>query len=90
MIHHIDAHNGSIRFYKDGGVVAQANNSNWIAYILNTHGGFDENASFSSSMQFASEEGFENDDTAMDMLIEGMGAHGMLHAHAKNDRKVAI
>tara|TARA_B110000858_G_scaffold171080_1_gene201320 strand:- start:592 stop:864 length:273 start_codon:yes stop_codon:yes gene_type:complete len=90
MIHHIDAHNGSIRFYKDGGVVAQANNSNWIAYILNTHGGFDENASFSSSMQFASEEGFENDDTAMDMLIEGMGAHGMLHAHAKNDWKVAI
>ena len=53
---------------------AQANNSNWIAYILNTHGGFDENASFSSSMQFASEEGFENDDAAMDMLMEGMGA----------------
>ena len=90
MIHHVDAHNGSIRFYKDGGVVGQSNSSNWIAHILKVHGGFDENASFSSSMQFASEEGFENDDTAMDMLIEGMGAHGMLHAHAKNDWKVAI
>jgi len=90
MIHHVDAHNGSIRFYKDGGVVGSASEVTSIAYILATHGGFDENASFSSSMQFASEEGFENDDTAMDMLIEGMGAHGMLHAHAKNDRKVAI
>ena len=89
MIHHVDAHNGSIRFYKEGGVVAQANNSNWIAYILNTHGGFDENASFSSSMQFASEEGFENDNAAMDMLMEGMGAHAN-NEYAKNDWKVAI
>ena len=75
MIHHIDAHNGSIRFYKDGGVVGQANNANWIAHILKVHGGFDEHASMSSSMQFASEEGFENDDTAMDMLMEGMSLH---------------
>ena len=75
MIHHIDAHNGSIRFYKDGGVVGQANNANWIAHILKVHGGFDEYASMSSSMQFASEEGFENDDTAMDMLMEGMSLH---------------
>lgn len=75
MIHHIDAHNGSIRFYKDGGVVGQANNAKWIAHILKVHGGFDEHASMSSSMQFASEEGFENDDTAMDMLMEGMSLH---------------
>ena len=75
MIHHIDAHNGSIRFYKDGGVVGQANNASWIAHILKVHGGFDEHASMSSSMQFASEEGFENDDTAMDMLMEGMSLH---------------
>ena len=75
MIHHVDAHNGSIRFYKEGGVVAQANNSNWIAYILNTHGGFSEEASMSSSMHFSSEDGFENDDSAMELLFVGMGLH---------------
>ena len=79
MIHHVDAHNGSIRFYKEGGVVGSASEVTSIAYILATHGGFDENASFASSMQFASEEGFENDDAAMDMLMEGMGAIKLVH-----------
>ena len=74
MIHHIDAHNGSIRFYNEG-LVGASNNAEGIAYILNTHGGFSEEASMSSSMHFASEDGFENDDSAMELLFVGMGLH---------------
>ena len=75
MIHHIDAHNGSIRFYKDGGVVGQANNASWIAHILKVHGGFDEYASMSSSIQFGEESGFEYDEQVEELLMEGMDLH---------------
>ena len=59
----ISAHNGGIQMYSDSGLVGWGNTAESVAYVLNTKG-IAETVMGSSSMDFASEEGFDSDDGA--------------------------
>jgi len=61
----LDAHNGGIRMYAGvGNLKGWSKTAKGIAYTLKTCG-IAESVYGSSSMNFASEEGFETDDGAM-------------------------
>ena len=64
----LDAHNGGIRMYAGvGNLKGWSKTAEGIAYTLKTCG-IGETLMGSSSMDFASEEGFETDDGAMLLL----------------------
>jgi len=64
QIDYINAHNGGIQCCSDaGGLVGWSNTAEGIAYILNTKG-IAPVVMGSSSMDFASEYGFEDDEGA--------------------------
>ena len=68
MINYIDAHNGGIRMYAGvRNLKGWSKTAEGIAYTLKTCG-IAETLMGSSSMDFASEEGFETDDGAMLLL----------------------
>jgi hypothetical protein len=70
-IRFISAHNGGIQMYSNPGEqVAWAKTSEMIAYALRTKGA-DDIIMGSSTMDFASEEGFKNDEDAMTLWDEG-------------------
>ena len=65
QIDYISAHNGGIQCSSDaGGLVGWSSTAEGIAYILNTKG-ISSSVMGSSSMDFASDYGFKNDDDAM-------------------------
>lgn len=65
MIDYITAHNGGIQMYAGvGNLKGWSKTAKGIAYTLKTCG-INETVMGSSSMDFASEEGFETDDGAM-------------------------
>ena len=64
MIDFIDAHNGGIKMFAGDGLKGWSKTAKGIAYTLKTCG-IAESVYGSSSMNFASEEGFETDDGAM-------------------------
>ena len=59
----INAHNGGIQMWSNLGLVGWGNTPESVAYVLNTKG-IAEVVHGSSSMDFASEEGFATDDGA--------------------------
>ena len=59
----ISAHNGGIQMFSRDGLVGWGNTPESVAYVLNTKG-IAETIMGSSSMDFASEEGFDSDDGA--------------------------
>ena len=59
----ISAHNGGIQMYSDSGLVGWGDTAESVAYVLNTKG-ISSTVMGSSSMDFASEEGFDSDDGA--------------------------
>ena len=59
----ISAHNGGIQMFSSDGLVGWGNTPESVAYVLNTKG-MAESIMGSSSMDFASEEGFDSDDGA--------------------------
>ena len=64
MINYIDAHNGGIRMYAGtNNLKGWSMTAKGIAYTLKTCG-IGETLMGSSSMDFASEEGFDHDDDA--------------------------
>ena len=67
MIDFIDAHNGGIKMFAGDNLKGWAKTATGIAYTLKTCG-IAESVYGSSSMDFASEEGFETDDGAMLLL----------------------
>ena len=70
-IRFIAAHKGGIQMYSNPGeLVAWAKTPEMIAYALRTKGA-DEIIMGSSSMDFASEEGFENDEDATILWDKG-------------------
>ena len=70
-IRFISAHNGGIQMYSNPGEqVAWAKNSEMIAYALRTKGA-DDIIMGRSTMDFASEEGFKNDEDATILWDEG-------------------
>ena len=64
MIDYITAHNGGIKMYAGDGLKGWSKTAKGIAYTLKTCG-IAESVYGSSSMDFASEEGFETNDGAM-------------------------
>ena len=75
-IRYINAHNGGIQMYGNaaGELVAWAKTPEMIAYALRTKGA-DEIIMGSSSMDFASENGFKNDEDAMTLWSEGYNTY---------------
>ena len=70
-IRFISAHNGGIQMYSNPGEqVAWAKTPEMIAYALRTKGA-DEIIMGSSTMDFASEEGFKNNNDAMKLWWKG-------------------
>ena len=67
MIDYITAHNGGIKMFAGDGLKGWSKTAEGIAYTLKTCG-IGETLMGSSSMDFASEEGFETDDGAMLLL----------------------
>jgi len=59
----ISAHNGGIKMFSSEGLVGWGNSPESVAYVLNTKG-VAESIMGSSSMDFATEEGFDSDDGA--------------------------
>jgi hypothetical protein len=59
----ISAHKGGIQMFSNLGLVGWGNTPESVAYVLNTKG-IAETIMGSSSMDFASEEGFDSDDGA--------------------------
>jgi len=63
----IGAHEGGIQVFKGAGnLVGFANTPKMLAYILDTHKIFDS-VMFTSSMDFADEEGFDHHDGAKNL-----------------------
>ena len=74
-IRFIAAHNGGIQMFSNPGeLVAWAKTPEMIAYALRTKGA-DEIIMGSSSMDFASENGFKNDEDAMTLWEDGYNAY---------------
>ena len=67
MIDYITAHNGGIKMFAGKGLKGWSKTAKGIAYTLKTCG-IAESVYGSSSMDFASEEGFETNDGAMLLL----------------------
>ena len=67
MIDYITAHNGGIKMFAGDSLKGWSKTAKGIAYTLKTCG-IGETLMGSSSMDFASEEGFETDDGAMLLL----------------------
>ena len=59
----VSAHNGGIQMYSDSGLVGWGNTAESVAYILNTKG-ISSTVMASSSIDFASEEGFATNNGA--------------------------
>ena len=67
MIDYITAYNGGIKMFAGDGLKGWSKTAKGVAYTLKTCG-IAETMMGSSSMDFASEEGFETDDGAMLLL----------------------
>ena len=68
MIDYVDAYNGGIKMYAGkGNLKGWSKTAKGVAYTLKTCG-IEDAIMGSSSMDFASEEGFETDDGAMLLL----------------------
>ena len=67
MIDYITAHNGGIKMFAGDGLKGWSKTAEGIAYTFKPCG-IAETLMGSSSMDFASEEGFETDDGAMLLL----------------------
>lgn len=71
-IDYIQAHNGGIQFLSGlGNVVGYATTPKMVAYILQTKG-IADSLFHSSSMDFASEDGFESDGDAWKLFDAGL------------------
>ena len=71
MIDFITANNGQIEMFSNNSSVAKAATAKSIAYFLQENG-FDGSVMASSSMDFASEEGFDSDDDAKILWEQGV------------------
>ena len=65
QVSYISAHNGGIQMFSDNeiGIVGYGKTPESVAYVLNTKG-IADTVYQSSSMDYASEEGFDTDDGA--------------------------
>ena len=73
-INFIDAHGGGIKMYAGNNLKGWGGTAKGIAYTLRTVGLADR-CMASSSMDFASEYGFENDGAARELWDEAIGIY---------------
>ena len=71
MINYIACDNGAIEMFADDVLVAVAETAKSIAYYIQENG-LSDNVYASSSIDFASEYGFENDEDAIALWEEGV------------------
>lgn len=71
MIDFISATNGKIEMFSNGHKIADAETAKTIVYHLQENG-YNGEVMASSSMDFASEEGFEADDSATNLWEAGV------------------
>ena len=74
MIDYITVHNGGIKMFAGDGLKGWSKTAKGIAYTLKTCG-LAEVVMGSSSMDFASEEGFDDNDDAMLLWNEALGIY---------------
>ena len=74
MIDYITAHNGGFKMFAGKGLKGWSKTAKGIAYTLKTCG-LAEVVMGSSSMDFASEEGFDDNDDAMLLWNEAIGIY---------------
>ena len=74
MIDYITAHNGGIKMFTGDGLKGWSKTAKGIAYTLKTCG-IAEVVMGSSTMDFASEEGFDDNDDAMLLWNEAIGIY---------------
>lgn len=68
MINYVQAHNGGIRMYSGDDLRGWSKSVDTLVYIVQSNGGVAASVMGSSSMDFASEEGFDTDDGALLLL----------------------
>ena len=71
MIDYISANNGNIQLWNGNQIVAEACTAKSIVYFLQENGFNEDGVYASSSMDFASEEGFKNDEDATILWDKG-------------------
>ena len=71
MIDYISAYNGAIEMFANDQLVATAQTAKTIGYYLQENG-YDGEVYASSSIDFASEYGFENDEDALNLWNAGV------------------
>jgi len=76
MIDFISADNGSIQMFNGNYMVAEAATDKTICYYLQEHG-FEDSVMASSSIDCASEYGFDTDDCARDLWDQGVKMYYM-------------
>ena len=74
MIDYITVHNGGIKMFAGDGLKGWSKTAKGIAYTLKTCG-IAEVVMGSSTMDFASEEGFDDNDDAMLLWNEAIGIY---------------
>lgn len=75
MIDYISANNGNIQMWDGDYIVAEACTAKSIVYFLQENGFNEDGVYASSSMDFASEEGFETDDCAKNLWDEALNRY---------------
>jgi len=75
MIDYISANNGNIQLWNGNQIVAEACTAKSIVYFLQENGFNEDGVYASSSMDFASEEGFETDDCAKNLWNEALNRY---------------
>lgn len=75
MIDYISANNGNIQMWDGDHIVAEACTAKSIVYFLQENGFNEDGVYASSSMDFASEEGFETDDCAKNLWDEALNRY---------------
>lgn len=79
MIDYISANNGMIQMFDGNDMVAEASTAKSICYFIQEFG-LADNVFGSSSMDFASEYGFEVDDYANELWNHGLKMYSMAGA----------
>ena len=68
MIDYISASESQIQLWDDGDIIASSSDAKQLGILLYACGGLADEVFASSSMDFASEEGFANDDSAKELF----------------------
>tara|TARA_R110000851_G_scaffold3922_3_gene16069 strand:- start:483 stop:749 length:267 start_codon:yes stop_codon:yes gene_type:complete len=68
MINYISASESQVQLWDESGIVASSSDANDLANVIFENGGFADAVYASSSVDFASEEGFDTDEGASELL----------------------